>query len=153
MIRDRQFTDFFILFKPGEDIGSCEHQSDDPIFEAHTETWVSGTIRVVADREVVALACVERFLLCAHHGCSEVPTNSDEYERAGWLHHFYPAFMSVWLNTMIEPTYGEGRLRNFLGASGASPYHRVRWQDDVEERFTCARKDRIRDSGSVGKLK
>lgn len=43
--------------------------------------------------------------------------------------------MSVWVNLLVEPTYGDtgdDHFRDFLG-NGAT--RRQRWQDDVKERF------------------
>jgi hypothetical protein len=131
MLRGRQDSrlhNFLITFKPGESYGWFENKSDDPIFGAH-RTW--DTDRYVADHEVSALGCAEIFKVCSVDQCTEPPIG----EIDGWLDLCYRGIMSVWLSTLIDPTYGiapQGRLRNFLSSW---PNHRQRWQDDVEERF------------------
>lgn len=127
--RSSRLQNFLITFKPGESLGSSKSLSDDPIFGAH-RPWDTG--RYVADREVSALGCAEVFRVCSADQCTEPPIG----EIDGWLDLCYPGIMSVWLSTLIDPTYGHGplngRLRNFLSVW---PNHRQRWQDDVEERF------------------
>lgn len=137
---------FMITLRLSETIAghSPKAVSDDPIFAAHKQP--DGEIRI--DREVSALGCVELFELCSpgrkpKATCSDLPPsnllngNEHFYISDSFIDIYYPGIMSVWASTLSERMYQTDPRQSRLSAFfDDGKLDRVRWQDDVVERFT-----------------